>query len=821
MVDTADSRVKSGYLPAALSSLVGRDEELAALRAALYETRLLTILGTGGCGKSRLALAVAEEARDSFSGGAWWVDLGSLTGTGLVASVVATTLDVPQGQGEDVIGTIARHLRDQPTLLVLDNCEHLVEDAADLTVRMLQTCPSLTVLATSRETLGVQGEQVFRAQGLRVPSSRPERTDDFEADAVVLFMDRARSADPSFSLDPSEAGMVTRLCRRLDGLPLAIELAAARVSFLGVADLVRRLDEDPGSLRHPSRSAPRRHRTLQDTLEWSHQLLSDDEQVLFRRLAAFHGSFSLLAAETVCAGGEIGRHDVVDLLSGLVDKSLVQVADRGAEHRYRLLQTVLQYAEDKLEASGEVDKVRGAHVDFYVALGEQARTGLEGPDQSRWLERLEVDHDNLRAALRQSLPDEPETGGRLAGALWPFWYRRGYYYEARPWLDSAVGVADKMSPAVRADALLGAGVLAFLQCDYRLGRDELTKALRIYQHEGNRFGAATALQRLGSIAREEAQYLEARLLHESSLAIWEELGDEDGVATSHDFLGFAAWLEGDFDRAEELCSQAVDTLRTGGLRQELAAALTNLGVTRHYRGDDDAALAALEEARVISEAIGYQEGTAWSLHELAVVGGRRERTADLLRRSLTIHFDLGDRWRVASVLESIAAVILARSDPRRAAELLGATAALREAIGTPVPPAERPDHERAVSQVQASLGPHRYERACSAGAAVSLEQAVDSAARWLEAPSPSSRISAGHDGAGGDGTDGGDGRDYNLTERERAVLRLVSEGLSNREIGKRLFISTGTAGVHVSNILRKLGVTSRVQAATIASRLDL
>src|SRR6266516_5942538 len=319
-----------------------------------------------------------------------------------------------------------------------------------------------------------------------------------------------------------------QLCRLLDGLPLALELAAARVGSLGLAEIVARLAEGQQVLRHPGRTAPARHQTLDATLEWSYRLLSRVEQALFRRLSVFQGSFSLLAAEPVASGAEVEPKDVVELLAALVDKSLVQVAGRGLEHRYRLLNTVQHYAQARLEESVEFAAAQRAHGEFYLALAEQARAGLDGADQSRWLQRLALEHDNLSAALARQLPAGPETGGRLAAMLWPYWYRRGSYQEARCWLEQATQVGRQMSDGVRADVLTGAGVLAFLQCDYQTAAERLRQAHALYERQGHLAGTATTLQRLGAIAREQGQYAQARRLHQQSLAAWSELGDAAG-----------------------------------------------------------------------------------------------------------------------------------------------------------------------------------------------------------------------------------------------------------------------------------------------------
>jgi predicted ATPase/DNA-binding CsgD family transcriptional regulator len=815
----------TGRLPVVLTSLVGRQRELQTLAVLLRGTRLLTLAGTGGSGKTRLCLALASACRGDFRDGAWWIDLASVTSHDLIAGTVAAALAIPQSPGQDTTATVLRHLRSRTALLVFDNCEQVVAESAELIERLLHSCPDVAVVATSREVLGVPGEQVFQVDGLGLPAH-----DDDDAEAVELFAERARAITPGFTVGPGDRVAVARLCRQLDGLPLAIELAAARAGILGVAEIARRLRGDVRVLRNPSRNAPERHQTLQATLDWSYRLLTGKEQALFRRLSCFSGSFSLPAAEAVMDPAD----DVAGLVAVLIGKSLVLVAGPGTEYRYRMLETIRQYGEGKLAGSGEETRVLAAHAAYYLRLAEDARAGLEGASQERWLDRLDLEHDNLRAALRRALanPSQTQAGARLATLMWPFWYRRGYYQEARGWLERAAEAvrSQPVAAPVMAAVLTGAGVLAFLQCDYSVAAERLTEARTVYEEEGDRVGLATALQRLGSIAREEGRYADARRLHEESLAIWATIGDSAGVAASRDYLGFAAWLAGDAERAADLCAQAVATFRAAGLRQETAAALVNQGVAVWLAGDPERGAALLEESLGIAMRLGYQEGIAWALHELAaiIVDDDPVTAADMLAESLDIHAGLGDRWRIASVAETIAGLTASASGPgaaspasagvaAMAATLLGATAALRKSLGTPVPPAERPAYDSCVRRLRDQLGSPGFRRAWERGELMELDTLVDLAAltsRVLRDTAQQEQQTPGKAVTARAGA-------YGLTGRELDVLRLLSQGLTNKEIGRQLLISTGTAGAHVSNILRKLGVPNRVQAVSIAHRLGL
>jgi predicted ATPase/DNA-binding CsgD family transcriptional regulator len=848
-------REAAGSFPVTLTSLVGRQRELRDLAAMLAMTRLLTLVGTGGSGKTRLSIALASATRHRFADGAWWVDLAGVTGRDQLPGEVAAALGVPQAPGQDTIAVVVRHLRARTALLVLDNCEQVVAGSAELVERLLTSCPHLTVVATSREMLGVPGERAFRVDGLALPAQ-----DTDAAEAVQLFTERARAITPGYTVNPADQAAVARLCRQLDGLPLAIELAAARAGILGAAEIARRLRSDTAVLRNPSRSAPERHQTLQATLEWSYRLLSEKERLLFRRLSCFSGSFSLPAAEAVAALGEITTADVAGLLTALVGKSLVLVAAPGGEsdYRYRMLETIRAYGADALAASGEQAAVHAAHAACYLRLATQAQAGLEGADQARWLEELGRDHDNIRAVLERAFGSlEPATavpgtamtstavpgtavtgavaaadlGTRMAALIWPFWYRRGDYHEARAWLERAAETVlrEPVAALVMAAVLTGAGVLAFLQCDYAVAAERLTKARAVYEEEGDQVGLATTLQRLGSIAREEGRYADARMLHEESLAIWEALADPAGVAASRDYLAFTAWLAGEADRAVELSGKAVAGFRTARLVQETSAALVNHGVAVWLSGDPERGGALLQESLDIATRLGYQEGVAWAMNELAVIitDDDPETAADMLAESLEIHASLGDRWRVASVAEAIACLtarpgLAGTAAPAAATAILGGAAALRESLGTPVPPAERTARDRCLRSLREQLG-RRFQGMWDRGRAMTLEELIDAslrAARAVQDPHPHPAGPA-EGPAGQPHTASAQDALYGLTERELDVLRLLGEGLTNREIGARLRISTGTAGVHVSNILRKLGASSRAQAVGVAHRLGI
>jgi predicted ATPase/DNA-binding CsgD family transcriptional regulator len=764
-------------------------------------------------GKTRLATALAEAIRPDFVGGAWWIDLSSTFEARLVPQVVAATVLERDLSIDGAPAALARGVPES-TLLVLDNCEQVVDACADLVVTLLERSRSLRVLATSRQPLGVPGEQVYRVGGLAVDGANGSAPGEPESDdgAVSLFVERAIESSSQFDPDaPGARESVRRICGWLDGMPLAIELAAARVPVLSLAQIADRLERDSSVLRNPGRRAPERHRTLESMLEWSHRMLQPEEQRLFRRLGVFRGTFSLAAAEFVAAGYQLDGADVLDLLAVLIDRSLVQVVDHPQEPRYRLLVTVRQYAAAKLWDGPEAPTVTWRHAEFFLGLAARAKSGLVGTEQLTWLERLEVEHDNFGTALEWLQAESVEDAARLASLLWPFWYRRGFYREARIWFEQSLEQSGELSDAARADIQVKAGSVAFLQCDYPQAGEYLEAALEVFGRGGDRHATAVALQRLGSIAREQGRYDDAQELHERSLAGWRELAHPEGIAFTQDYLGFVEWLRGNTDAAEALCGPALIAFTRSGNLQATATTLVNLGAAALYAGEYPRARERLVRALEAARAVGFQEGIAWSLHELAITTRRMRRPtseyAPMLREAALIHQRLGDRWRLASVLEEIAAGVLVRHDPELAAQVLGATDALRDQLGAPIPPVEAPDRDAAVAALGRKLGAVKFEPAWAEGHARTLDCIVD---RAIEVLDVLDRPAAGDQG-----------NSLDLTPRELAVLELLAKGQTNREIATALYISPSTAGVHVSNILRKLGAKRRVDAAGIAQRLGL
>ena len=499
-----ESRRQPNNLPLELSSFVGREKELAEVKRLLEDNRLLTLTGSGGCGKTRLALAAADELLGGFEDGVWLVELASLADPSLVQAAVASDLGVREQPGSTSAEVLLGYLRNKEMLLVLDNCEHLVEACAVLAEALLRTCPSLRILATSREAFGVVGETRLAVPPLSLPDPRrlPAVEDLAHYEAANLFVERAKAVKSEFALTEENAMSVAQICYRLDGIPLAIELAAARVKVLSAGQIAARLDDRFALLTDGGRTALARQRTLEAAVDWSYELISQGERKLLRQLSVFAGGFTLEAAEAVCSGfpadNELGQGEVLDGLSRLVDKSLVFVAERGGGARYRLLETIRQYGREKLEVSGEAEEIRRRHAGFFLELAERAGPELKGPRQGEWLECLDTEHDNLRAAMRwMDEEGEAEDAARLAWALWLFWFHRGHQEEGRRWIEGVLAKGGALSTDLRAKVLYADGAMSW---GLRESSDTirlLEESRALFRQAKDRHGEALALAATG------------------------------------------------------------------------------------------------------------------------------------------------------------------------------------------------------------------------------------------------------------------------------------------------------------------------------------
>lgn len=716
-------------LPIQLTSFIGREREMKEVKELLKQTRLLTLTGSGGCGKTRLALQVAADLLEEYPDGVWFIDLSVLADPALVPSTVAATLGIYEEPGRPTLITLAEALKPRTLLLILDNCEHLVGACAQLAETLLRTCPNLRILATSREALGIAGEIAWRVPSLSLPQPHELAYPDSLAritqyEAIRLFIERAEAASPDFKVTPHNIRAIAQICQRLDGIPLAIELAAARVKALSVEQIAARLDDRFRLLTGGSRTALPRQQTLRAMMDWSYELLNERERTLFRRLSAFAGGFTLEAAEAICADEQIPAYEIIDLLTNLVSKSLVVFSDE--EARYRLLETVRQYARDKLLETGEAAQIRDRHRDWFLAFAEHAESALQGPDQALWLKRLETEHDNLRAALEWSSTD-PETGLRLASALWLFWYLRGYVSEGREWLNQFLGKATQAPSSLRAKALYGASMLARAQDDYALATKLLEESLALYRAAKDNRGVALALGNLGVIAFARGDYARATRLHEESLEHFRKLEDRVGMAAALSELGNIAMYHNDLERAERLLEESLALSRAAQDDQGMAAALRRLGAVLFQKGERARAKALLQESLELYRGLGAVPGLASVLNSLGMIAlheGDPQRASALLRQSLAHYRDVGDKWHIALCLDRLAQVAAAQGEWDRAARLLGAEEALREAIGAPLPPSEHEGREQTLKGAHEHLGEELFAAAWADGYAMKLEDAI-------------------------------------------------------------------------------------------------
>jgi predicted ATPase/DNA-binding SARP family transcriptional activator len=785
-------------LPAPVDDLIGREREVAELRQLLAAMRLVTLTGPGGVGKTRLALAAAHVASESFPAGAHFVDLAPIDDAALVLPTMAQALGVREAAGQTLFAALRDHIGQSRMLLVVDNMEH-VATASPVITDLLAACPHLAALITSRSRLRLRGEQEYPVQPLAVPDA-PISPSGWGSDmllgamaesspAVALFTRRALAARPDFAPAGSNAAAIADIVRRLDGLPLAIELAAARVRLMTPSELLAQLDRPLGVLTGGPRDAPARQRTLRATIAWSHDLLTEDEQDLFAQLSVFAGGFTLEAVAAVAGEGDgvtgwqgdrvtaslSPRHLVtaspltLDLVAALVDQSLVRQEERAdGMSRLRMLETIREYARERLEFNGEGGAVRQRHADLFRSLAEAAAPELSGPEQALWLDRLEREHDNLRQALRYFHESEDASGElALAAALWRFWWQRGELSEGRFWLEQAIAGNDDAEKAMLADAHDGAGALAEAQGDLPAAAVHHEAALSIRREIGDRRGEARALtdfgiiadkmgdpQRatrlfadalalaraeddrprmaaclanLGFVALDQSDHQRAAAAFQESLALFRELEDPRNLSYVLGGLGNLAFLAGDFDGAVAVQEESLRALRELGDRQGIADTLADLGHAVQRQGHLDRAEELHVEALHRYRELGDQSGVAFALIHLGRLSrlrGDGARAEALLQESAQLSWQLGEKPFLTEAIEGLAEVACERGEAVWCARLLGAADALRETTGIPLPAVLEPDIARCVATARAALGEAGFAAARGEGRALAPEQVV-------------------------------------------------------------------------------------------------
>ncbi len=677
-------------LPIQLNSFIGREREMAEVKQLLRASRLVSLTGAGGSGKTRLAIQVASDLVSDYPDGIWLVELATLTDSTSLTQRIATALGLRQEATRPLMDSLTAYLTERTLLLILDNCEHMIDACAQLADGLLHACPNLHLMITSREALGIAGETAFRVPSLAIPDVRhlPPVETLAQYDGVRLFVERAASVAPNFQLTAENALIVAQVAQRLDGIPLAIELAAARAQGLSIEQIATRLDDRFRLLTGGSRTALPRQQTLRALIDWSYDLLADPERMMFRRLAIFSGGWTLEAAEAICSCNHVEDIGVMDLLLRLVDKSLVVADKQDGAARYRMLETIRQYARDRLFGSGEAETLRECHLGYFLNLARDAEPKLRGADQVRWLDRLDIEHDNLRAALDWSYESgREETALQMAGALWGFWEMRGYFGDSRSWLEKTLATGDNAPATFRVKALFGLGRLDKFQGKFDDARVRLQASLALYRASGQKREIALVLQTLGEVAAEQGDLVTASQRFEETLVIFQELDDKRGMAGIYLSQGEIARVQGRYEEAKALYAQSLALIDTFGDNRSKVTVLVNLGHVALNQGD---AATALEYFR------------------------------DSLRSSQK----LANKYLIAYCLAGLAGVARLSLQFERAARLAGAADTLLGSIGGQLDLADRVEHERSVASVRSHLDAKTFAAAQAEGSGMMLEQVV-------------------------------------------------------------------------------------------------
>jgi predicted ATPase/DNA-binding CsgD family transcriptional regulator/tRNA A-37 threonylcarbamoyl transferase component Bud32 len=809
-------------VPTTFTTLVGREQDVAAIEAMLIrpEVRLLTLLGTGGIGKSRLALQVARRMRAFFADGVCFAGLASTSDPTLIPLIIEETLGIQQSVNLSIFKQVEFFLRDKHLLLILDNFEQVVT-AAPLIEDLLTACPLLKIVVTSRAVLHLQAEYEYPVAPLTLPDleQSPTSEDLAHSAAIALFVQRAQAVLPSFRLTQANAHTIAEICMQLDGLPLAIELAAARSRLLPPQALLARLSRRFEVLTGGAQTLPARQQTLRNTLKWSYDLLDANEQQLFRRLAVFVGGWTLEAVEAL-ANAVHEPQDAVAVLNGmasLIDKSLVlQVEKEGTEPHFAMLRTVREYGLDCLREYGEEEHIQRVHADYYLALAVEAEPHLRGEQQLLWLRRLDREQGNLRAALGWLIAhEEVEKTLRFCVALWRFWQIRGYLSEGRRWLKAVLalpGTGER--PAVRARALSAAGELAGVQGDWREAHLLISESVALYRELGDDSGLVLPLSTLGWVLVKQGDPAAGILLMEESIVLCRKLGLKWELSNVLFWLAYNAYLQGDLAQVTALTQESLALARELGDKTLIARALNNLGYTIWLQGDPVRATALAQEGLMLFRELGDKAlitSALETLGSIALSQGDLERAIACFTDGLSVAQELGNQTFIAWHLMGLARMAVAQAQLKRAARLFGAVE-IRYDVNKELNPNQRDDYERMISSVRAQLGEQAFAAAWSEGYTMTLEQIlaatepVSTSEPFLPAGPSRAIVKPSRAPTYPD----------NLTVREVEVLRLLAQGRTDAQIAEHLVISRRTVNTHLTSIYRKIQVSSRSAATRYA-----
>lgn len=722
-------------LPTQLTSFIGRERELREAKGKLENARLLTLIGPGGTGKTRLSLQLAADVLPNFTDGVWLVELAALADPALILQTIASILNVRAQIGMPLVNIVMDYLRAKNLLLILDNCEHLVEACAQIADQFLHNSPKMKIIVSSREALGINGETVYRVPSLSLPDQAKVTREALEGfESIQLFVERARAANPKFDLTDRNASSVAQICRRLDGIPLALELAAARVTVFSAEQIASRLDDRFKLLTGGSRTALPRQQTLRALIDWSYDMLSEDERALLRRLSVFAGGWIFEGAEFVCSD-----LDVLNLLTQLVNKSLVTIDDEADETRYRLLETVRQYARDKLLEAGQSEQARNRHLDYYVQLTESAELELYGGNSLSWVNRLEAEYDNLRAAIEWGMEKSVIAVLRMAGALPYFWFRRGYESEGRKWIDEAIermnalpkaeGEAARKRTAILAKAWQSVSLLAFSQGDMANAIVASAKCAALARQIGDKRILATVLTFEAASRMMSANFENIDALMQETLNIARESGDPIALGWAFGMLGSRMLMVGrDLETAKEYTSKSLELLKDNTNIFGHTMVLFAMGMGARFRGSFEEARLQFTPLLPIFRDMGDYHRTNMIHSEMAHMErleGHFEKAEQMYRDTILEWQRLGHRAAAANQLECFAFIAKTHEQAERAAKLFGAAEALRDKINIPMTGLEQTEYEKQVADLRAGMSEDEFGKAWSEGRALTMEQAIE------------------------------------------------------------------------------------------------